>query len=170
MYVCMYVCMYVGVYIYIYNIYIYIYIYMYKYKCIYIYIFIHYLLHYSPFLKNTCVRQIVLDKWFPLNKPFIHSGLDPTEKSHRSRATAGAYTTRGSTFPFDLGVKCKGQQMSTKVVNSGSANHAGFQWLTSGSQVARLGPCRVSAKCCNIRSEKCAVFFLPTFCQGRNPA
>ena len=24
------------------------------------------LLHYSPLLKNTCVRQVVLDKWFPL--------------------------------------------------------------------------------------------------------
>ena len=26
----------------------------------------HMLLHYSPRLKNTCVRQVVLDKWFPL--------------------------------------------------------------------------------------------------------
>ena len=24
------------------------------------------LLHYSPLLKKTCVRQVVLDKWFPL--------------------------------------------------------------------------------------------------------
>ena len=26
----------------------------------------HGLLHDSPLLKNTCVRQVVLDKWFPL--------------------------------------------------------------------------------------------------------
>ena len=26
----------------------------------------HKLLHYSPLLKNTCVRRVVLDKWFPL--------------------------------------------------------------------------------------------------------
>ena len=26
----------------------------------------HNLLNYSPLLKNTCVRQVVLDKWFPL--------------------------------------------------------------------------------------------------------
>ena len=25
------------------------------------------LLHYSPLLKKTCVRQVVLDKWFPLS-------------------------------------------------------------------------------------------------------
>ena len=25
------------------------------------------LLHYSPCLKNTCVRQVALDKWFPLS-------------------------------------------------------------------------------------------------------
>ena len=39
-----------------------------------------------------------------------------------------------------LGVKCKGQQVNTKVVNSGFTNSAGFQWLTSGSRVARSGP------------------------------
>ena len=26
----------------------------------------HSLLHYSPFLKNTCVGEVVLDKWSPL--------------------------------------------------------------------------------------------------------
>ena len=26
----------------------------------------HNLLHYSPLLKKACVRQVVLDKWFPL--------------------------------------------------------------------------------------------------------
>ena len=31
----------------------------------------HNLLHYSPLLKKACVRQVALDKWFPLN----HGGL-----------------------------------------------------------------------------------------------
>ena len=29
----------------------------------------HNLLHYSICLKKACVRQVVLDKWFPLNSP-----------------------------------------------------------------------------------------------------
>ena len=28
----------------------------------------HNLLHHSPSLKKTCVRQVVLGKWFPLNE------------------------------------------------------------------------------------------------------
>ena len=53
---------------------IYVYIYIYTSMCIYIYIYIH--MHYtirfhnllpeSPLLKNTRVRQVVLDKGFPL--------------------------------------------------------------------------------------------------------
>ena len=29
---------------------------------------------FSPLLKNTCVRQVVLDKWFPLTKKEALSG------------------------------------------------------------------------------------------------
>ena len=29
-------------------------------------------LHYSPLLKKTCVRQVVLDKWLPLNLAACH--------------------------------------------------------------------------------------------------
>ena len=29
----------------------------------------HNLLHHSPLLKNICVRQVVFDKWLPLNVP-----------------------------------------------------------------------------------------------------
>ena len=95
-YICTYVCIYTCVYIYIYThvcIYIYIYIYMYT-KILQAAILLqlgallvsrylsnaasfvfcvvysvkdhHNSLHCSPLLKNTCVRQVVLDKWFPL--------------------------------------------------------------------------------------------------------
>ena len=56
---------------------------------------------------------------------------------------------------------CKGQRTSTKVINSGFNNSAGFQRLTSGSQVAHA---------CELWFEICAIFVLPTFCQGGNPA
>ena len=32
----------------------------------------HNLLHYSPRLKKTCVRQVLLDKWFPLSSANIY--------------------------------------------------------------------------------------------------
>ena len=35
----------------------------------------HDLLDCSPLLKNTCVRQVVLDKWFPLNSETLLKGL-----------------------------------------------------------------------------------------------
>ena len=110
-------------------------------------------------------------------------------------------------------VNCKGQQMSTKGVNSGFTDYAGFLSLTSGSRVApewlpvalplfanrlvyvymyRIIACiyiyiyiyrlyilfviwiavsnhRV-IECCKIWFEICAIFVLPTFCQGRNTA
>ena len=78
-----YIVIYVYIYIYIYactyiHIYIYIYIYIVIYVYIYIYIYIcicvfrrvrdrHKLLHYSPLVKKTCVRQVVLDDWFSLS-------------------------------------------------------------------------------------------------------
>ena len=49
------------------------------------------LLHYSPLLKKTCVRQVVLDKWFPLI--LAHASVDP----RRRRAGGG----EGDTFRED---------------------------------------------------------------------
>ena len=39
----------------------------------------HNLLHFSPRLKTTCVRQVVLDKWFPLKQA---DGMQNNPRSH----------------------------------------------------------------------------------------
>ena len=42
----------------------------------------HNLLEYSPLLKNTCVRRVVLDKWFPLS---IGRTFDHAHRPYRYR-------------------------------------------------------------------------------------
>ena len=83
-------CIYVYTYVYV-DMYIYIYIYVHMYislsLSIYIYIYIHTclwrvddhhnVLHYSPWLKTTCVRQLVFDKGFPLVCVMILSDAHP---------------------------------------------------------------------------------------------
>ena len=46
----------------------------------------HNLAQYSPLLKNTCVRQVALDKWFPLNRGVQHRRVAvPIPQPLRSR-------------------------------------------------------------------------------------
>ena len=71
---------------------------------------------------------------------------------------------------IDMHARCKGQQMSAKVVNSGVTNYAGFQWLSSGSRVARGGPAGFVPIVAKHGLKSAPEFVLPTFCQGRNPA
>ena len=61
--------------------------------------------------------------------------------------------------------------MSTKLANSGFTNHAGFQWLTSGSRVARRGPAGFLPNIAKYDSESVPHFsanVLPGQKPGRN--
>ena len=84
---------------------------------------------------------------------YIYMCRAPAEEAARSEDLGRTVTQVGS--------RCQGRQMSTKVVNSGFNNSAGIQWPPSGSRVARG---------CKIWFEIRALFVLPTFRQGRNPA
>ena len=44
-------------------------------------------LHYSPLLKKTCVRQVVLDKWLPLNNPVRSEWSQKVSPNEKSRVT-----------------------------------------------------------------------------------